>query len=100
MAAPYTVLFKAPEAGTAVLDWYELPAGAKLARKSKPKPVLVASGERTFSAAGTAKITLKLTTAGKLLLKHARHLQLTAKCAFTPTGEAPVEVKRAFSLRR
>jgi len=62
--------------------------------------MLVASGQRTFSAAGTAKITLKLTAAGKRLLEHARRLELTAEGIFTPTGKAPVSVKRAFSLRR
>jgi hypothetical protein len=55
----------AVEAGTVVVNWYQLPAGAKLATKSKPKPVLVASGRLTFSAAGTNTIKLKLTAQGQ-----------------------------------
>ena len=66
-----TLEFKALEAGTAVINWYELQRGAGPAKKSKPKLVLLASGRRTFSAAGTAKLKIELTAAGKGLLKHA-----------------------------
>lgn len=92
----FTLTFKALEAGTAVIDWYEVPSGAKLAEKPKPKPVLVAAGQRTFSAAGTAKIKIKLTSVGKRLLDHARKLRLTAKGTFTPTGKTPVTATKVF----
>ena len=91
-AGGLTITFKALEAGTAVIGWYQLPPGAKLARKAKP--VLVASGHATFEAAGTLKIEIKLTPAGKRLLKHARILKLTAKGVFTPSGEPPVSAGR------
>jgi hypothetical protein len=93
-----TILFQALEAGTVVINWYQVPPGAKLARKAKP--VLVASGRATFSAAGEQKIKLKLTSAGERLLKRARSLKLTAKGSFTPTGEAPVTATKAFVLKR
>jgi predicted ArsR family transcriptional regulator len=93
----FTVTFKALEAGTAVIAWYEVPAGAKLAEK--PKPVLVAAGQRTFLAAGTAKIKIKLTSAGKRLLNHARKLKLTSKGTFTPTGKTPVTATKVFVLK-
>ena len=96
----FTVVFKALEAGTAVINWYQVPPGAKLAKKAKPKPVLVATGRRTFSAAGTATIKIKLTAAGKRLLKHAKKLKLTAKGTFTPTGKAPITATRTFVLKR
>jgi hypothetical protein len=96
----FTVVFKALEAGTAVINWYQVPPGAKLAKKAKPKPVLVAAGKRTFSAAGTATIKIKLTAAGKRLLKHAKKLKLTAKGTFTPTGKAPITATRTFVLKR
>jgi Bacterial Ig-like domain (group 3) len=84
-----TMSIKALEAGTLTVQWYEVPPGAKLA-KAKAKPVLVASGALTFSGAGTAKLKMKLSLAGKKLLKHARQVKLTAKGDFNPTGGKPV----------
>jgi hypothetical protein len=94
----FTFVFRALEAGTAVIDWYQVPAGARLA--AKRKPVLVAAGQRAFSEAGTGKITVKLTSAGKMLLKRAKQLKLTAKGTFTPTGTTPVTVLKSFVLKR
>jgi hypothetical protein len=94
----FTINFNALEAGRAVIDWYQLPPGATLAGKSRAKPILVASGQMSFSRAGTAKIKIKLTRAGKNLLKRTRRLKLTAKCTFTPTGAAPVTVTEGFVL--
>jgi hypothetical protein len=95
----FSVPFKAVEAGKAVIDWYEVPAGAKLA-KSKAKPVLVASGQMTFATPGSAKVKVKLTAAGKLLLKHAKQLKLTAKGVFTPTGKGAITASRTFTIKR
>jgi hypothetical protein len=95
----FVSLFKALEAGTAVIDWYQVPPGAKLA-KSKRKPILVAAGQMLFSTAGTANINVKLTATGKRLLKHAKSQKLTAKGIFTPTGKAPVVTTKVFSLKR
>jgi hypothetical protein len=94
----FTVTCKALEAGTTVIDWYEVPAGAKLA-KTKPEPALIAAGQRTFSAAGTAKIKIKLAAAGKRLLNHVRKLKLIAKGTFTPTGKPPVTATKIFVLK-
>lgn len=93
---------KALEGGTLVIDWYYLPPGAKLAKKTKTKakPVLVATGTHEFSGAATATIKIKLTGAGKRLLKHAKKLKLTAMGTFTPTGKTPVSSTRAFLLKR
>jgi hypothetical protein len=62
--------------------------------------VLVGAGQRTFSAAGTATVKIKLTATGKRLLKHAKQFKLTAKGTFTPPGKAPVTTTRTFVLRR
>jgi hypothetical protein len=97
-AGGLTMPFQALEAGTAVIGWYEVPAGAKLARHSSAKPVLVALGRVTFLAAGTGKIKVGLTAAGKRLLKHAKRLRLTAKGVFTPLGQAPVTADRGIAL--
>jgi hypothetical protein len=93
------VAFNAPEAGTVVIDWYEVPPGARLAKKTKPKPVLVAAGHGTFSAAGSATLQIKLTAVGKRLLKHAMKLKLTAKGTFRPTGKAPITTTKVFVLK-
>jgi hypothetical protein len=61
--------------------------------------VLVAAGQLTFTAAGTAKIGIKLTSQGRRLLKRLRTLKLTAVGAFTPTGQAPVTASDAFVIR-
>lgn len=91
--------FKALEAGILSVQWYEVPAGAKLAKHSKAKPVLVASGQMTFSAAGTKTLRIRLTAAGRKLLKHTKALRLTAKGMFTATGQAPVDQAVSFALR-
>jgi hypothetical protein len=96
----FTMSFKAPEAGTVVIGWYYLPPGAKLARKAKPKPVLVAAGRRTFAAEGRRAIKLRLTAAGKRLLEHANRLMLIAKGTFTPAGMTAITATRTFVLRR
>lgn len=91
--------FTALEAGTASVNWYAVPAGAKLAKKSKAKPVLAASGHLTFAAAGKGTIKIQLTSAGKKLLQHAKSLKLTAKGTFTPTGKAATVTTKTFSLK-
>ena len=96
----FTISFRALEPGTAAIDWYEVPHGSKVAKNTRPKPVLVGAGRLRFAAAGTANIRIRLTGAGKRLLSHSRQLRLTARGTFTPTGETPVTATRTFLLRR
>jgi chitodextrinase len=96
--------FTAPVAGTATVSWYYLPRGAKLTSRSKIKPVLVASG-RIVGGASASKpwsgtLRMKLTVAGRRLLKHYRRLKLTARCVFTRLGVAPIIVRATFSIKR
>ena len=89
------------EAGTLQITWYQLPPGAKLAgKKPTAKPVVVASGRAGVPASGSAQVKMKLTSAGKALLKHAKRLALTVRAIFTPTGGAPVSVTGSFVLKR
>lgn len=90
----YALSFKALSAGSARVDWLLVPVGPGA------KPVLVARGHSAFLTAGTKTLKVKLTAAGKRLLKHAQHLKLTAKGAFTPTGKAAVTAKKRFTLKR
>ncbi len=96
----YSYSFTAKSAGTLAINWYFLPKGAHLARNTKPKPVLEASGRLTFSAPATKKLTIRLTGKGVSLLKHRKSVKLTAKGSFTPTGKSPITAKREFTLKR
>jgi hypothetical protein len=95
-----TVPFNAPEAGMLIVQWYQVPLGAKLTKQTKPKSVLIASGKLTFSGAGTGKVKVKLTTRGKHLLRHAKRVSLEAKGAFIPSGGGTVSAVTGFTLRR
>lgn len=92
--------FKLPEAGTLVVGWYLVPAGAKLASKTTAKPILVAAGQVKFAAAGTLVVRLRLTAQGRKLLGHAKKIRLTAKGAFTAKGEAAASTTKSFTLKR
>ena len=93
----YRFTFKALEAGQALIQWFFVPKGAHV---SSAKPVLIASGRKMFTAAGKAKITIRVTAAGKRLLKHAKRLKVTAKATFTRAGKAPVTALKTSTLRR
>ena len=60
--------------------------------------MLVASGHMALSSARSTKI--KLTPAGKRLLKTVKNLKLTARGTFTPTGRTPVIATRVFVLSK
>ena len=95
-AGGYTLTFKAPEAGGLVLSWYLVPHGAKLATA---KPTLVASAQASFSSAGTKKVKLKLTSAGKHLLKRSKSTKLTGRGSFAATGEVSRDHDRGVRAR-
>ncbi len=94
----YTARFTAPEAGTAVVAWYLVPPGAKLAKHTIAKPVLVASGKLTFSSAGMGKLKVKLTGVGVQLFRHSERMKLTARATFVPRGGGMVSVTKEFGL--
>lgn len=94
----YKVTLKAPTAGMAKIAWYFTPPRKK--GRPKPKPVLVASGQRSFASGETAAIGLKFTAKGLALLKGAKRLKLTAEGTFTAPGQSAVKTSRVFTLRR
>jgi hypothetical protein len=96
----YPLRFLAPEAGRVLVQWYELPAGARpaKARRRRATPLLIASGQHLFGRAGARTIELKLTRAGKRLLKRTKRMRLTAKGTFTFRGTF-VSTTRTFVLR-
>jgi hypothetical protein len=93
----YSFWFKALTAGRLVISWYLLPKGAHIAR-SKPKPVLVATGRLVFSKGSTGRTTLKLTAGGKKLFRRAKSIRLTAEGSFTPIGEPAVVATQTFTF--
>jgi hypothetical protein len=93
-----TLPFNAPEAGAVKIRWFEVPAGAQLARKSKAKAVLVASGQVSFAAAGPGTVKIRLTAEGKKLLKRGKRIRLEAKGRFVGNGGVPISAVRGFVL--
>jgi hypothetical protein len=76
------------------VQWYEVPKGAKLAKRAKAKPILIASGTMAFSGAATGKVMIRLTVQGERLLKHARHVQLGARTSLPRwTGLRPAPAR-------
>jgi hypothetical protein len=93
----YAFAFKALSAGGLTISWYLVPKGAHLANA---KVTLVARGQVSFTAASSAKITIKLTSSGRSLLKHSRQLELTAQGSITASGQGAIDATKAFVLKR
>jgi hypothetical protein len=91
--------FHASGPGVLTIALYDPPPGGKLARMSRARPILVGVGHHAFSRAATARIKIKLTPAGKALLKHAKRLTLTAKGTFKTHGKVALEKTETFVLR-
>jgi hypothetical protein len=96
----FTLSFTAPEAGTATVSWYLVPPHARLAKKSRARPVLVATGSHTFTAAATATISIHPTSAGERILRRARRIKLVAKGTFATAGGSTVDLIKPFTLQR
>ena len=97
----YVATFDAPEGGTVTITWYDVPAGATVANAHKKlKPIIVAIGTHSFSKAGTGKLKIKLTSAGRKLLKHSKKLNLTAVGTFRPKNSKTVTVKKKFTVKK
>lgn len=98
LAVPrYTLAFRALEAGGAVVKWYAMPSGGST-RKGRGKPVLIATGRAVFAKAGTTKLAIEMTAAGRRLLRSSRSLRCTAEGTFTPHDGGPVVAARSFAL--
>jgi hypothetical protein len=94
----FVLSFKAAEAGTIAIDWYAAKSNPRAGKTASP--LLVASGKSRLATAGTTKVTMKFTAAGKALLRRSRSLRLSARSTFTPTAGDPTKVTRSFVLKR
>ena len=85
----FTLSFNAPAKGTVKL---------RLTAKAKQKTVVLGSGSRSVAAAGTTKVTVKLTKAGRTLLKRSKRLKVTLAGSFTPVGAGAKPIERTTSV--
>jgi len=92
-----TFAFTSPIAAQVTLAWTVASAAPKV-RGAAPKPVTVASASHLFKLPGTAKLTLRLTAAGRRLFKAAtKRFTLTATATFAAsTGQISVVKKLTF----
>ncbi len=95
----YRLRFSAPEAGKLELTWFQPSQKARGGHARTPQ-VVVATGDITVKAAGTVTLKIKLTAAGRRLLKNTRRIELSATTVFTPVGGKPVKSTGSFVLRR
>jgi hypothetical protein len=86
--------FTADEAGTLALRL----TGSATGHASRAS--LVATGKRKFAAAGSQRITLKLTRPGARLLRRASGLRASLRATFTPTTGAATTATKAVRLKR
>jgi hypothetical protein len=87
-ALPYVVV----KPGKLTVDWFS--TGTK-----KTPPVLVASASVKDKAAGSGKLTLKLTHAGRKLFAAGGAVKLTSSVVFKPTGGHLVTATKRFTLK-
>jgi hypothetical protein len=85
-------------AGTLTVQWFVVPPGAKLAKRAKAKPLLVAAGKLTLAPAGAGTLKLHLTAAGRRLLGRARRLKVIARGAFVASSGTSVSATKALLL--
>ena len=95
----YAFAWRAPAAGTLVIDWRAIPTRAHVTTGARR--VLLASGRRRTTTSGQVVVTLKLTHAGHRLLRTVRsRARVTARATFTPVNQSAVTVRRTITLRR
>lgn len=97
----FTFRYQAPESGRLVIDWYYV--AHKLAGKGKHRHrvkvrTLVAKANVNITSAKTLNVKVRLTNAGKRLLRTHKRLRLTSQVSFTPTGGKPIKGGRTFTL--
>ena len=89
--------FKSLDAGRLVVRWSSAPTTV---RGKKTKAMLVAQGRMTFEHSGTKTVYVRLTAAGRRVLRHAKRVRLTAKGTFTRTNAKPIVGTKGFVVTR
>lgn len=96
-ARGFTHRVHVPRTGTLTARWYYAPRGV---RAAATRPVLVAKGQTTVGAPGTAALKMRLTARGTKRLHRAKRLRLTLKARFSPAGAAATSATKRFVVRR
>ncbi|MEY2516066.1 MAG: hypothetical protein QOJ89_3424, partial [bacterium] len=88
---------KSLDAGRLVIRWSTAPTTV---RGKKAKAILVAQGRRTFEHSGTRTVYVRLTAAGRRVLRRAKRVRLTAKGSFTRANAKPIVGTKGFVVTR
>lgn len=94
-----TLAFGSSEPGTLVIQWWQVPRGAHVARNGQPKAALVAQGTALFAGAGVGRVKIGLTRAGRRLLAHASKLKLTIRIRFTPVAHPTISATSVVQIK-
>jgi hypothetical protein len=84
-------------AGQLSVAWYATPAGG--GRSAAHRQFLIAAGTLALTTPET-RLAIRLTRAGKRLLRDVRQLKVNAKATFRPTGLPAVSDAHSFTLHR
>jgi hypothetical protein len=98
----FTFKYRALEAGRLVIDWYYVTNKEKGSGKHRHKvkvKTLVAKANVKITAAKSYSVKVKLTKAGRKLLKTHKRLKLTTQASFTPSGGKPITTTKTITLR-
>ncbi len=82
----YSLGFNAPGAGVLSVQWTMVSAQSSRHARHKAKKVMIASGTQTFTTAEIGTIKLRLTAAGRKLLKKGHMLKVIQQATFTPSA--------------
>jgi hypothetical protein len=85
----FTVPFSAPAPGTLAIRW---------SARRRGKTVVIARGAEAVD--GAAEVRVKLTKAGRKLLKGRKRVRISMRLRFTPGGGEAVTVTRKATLKR
>lgn len=96
----YAGTFTAPGPGGVRIDWRMPVAGGASRSARSARTVLVARGKTTFTKAGTVKVRIRLTKAGRRLLRHAGTARpvITVRSRYSGPG-VKVDAQRRVTLR-
>jgi len=92
----FSFSFLPPTGGKLEFLWYQTSKGSKTS--SKPKPVLLARVRSTFGTVSARTQQLRLTLAGRRVLKGSKHPKLTVEGVFIPAGGTAVSWSKRVTL--
>lgn len=96
--AYYTMQAASLAPGTLRVSWSFQPK--RVAGRPRPNAVTVAAGSATVTAGGSVTLRIRLTSAGKRMLKRATRVTLTASGSLAASSVGTVTGSRAITLAR